>query len=227
MKRVIVICVVVAALGSAGAYAQAAVYGLSVGGGFGDLNESFTMSGQSASLVYAAPAGYIDFEVDWGSFYLDMGLGVLVMPVTATLGGTPLNLNGYEVNIGLDFTAMGIGYLFPLGNGLSAGGAVGFHVSAPMLTPPNDDPTMLALEGSYGLIGINLVPRVRYELSKSFVITLSVPVGFDFSRMSDEVVLVGGIDTGATSPAIVRPATLVPGFNGFSVGVYLTVGYLF
>ena len=96
VKRVVIVCALVAALGSAGAFAQSAVYGISAGAGFGDLNESFTMSGEPASLVYAAPAGFIDFEMDWGSFYLDMGLGVLFMPVTATLGGTPLNLNGYR-----------------------------------------------------------------------------------------------------------------------------------
>jgi hypothetical protein len=70
------------------------------------------------------------------------GLGLLFMPVNASLGGTPLNLNGYDVNLGLDFTAI-------------------------------------------------------------------------------------GIDTGATSPAVVRPSSLVPAFNGFTAALYLTAGFLF
>lgn len=224
MKKSLIVFVLLIAAAS-GAFAQAAMFVGSLGGGYGRLSEAFTQNGRSAELTYAAPGGYLDLELDWDSFYFDMALGVLFPPANVTLGGAAVDVSGYELNLGADFTAIGIGWLQPIGMGLSLGGSLGFHVSAPELTPPNDDPARLALEGNYGLIGIVATPRLRYRIADFLSITLSVPVGLDFCPMSDEVVVLGN-DTGTSSPAVVSPAGLTPLFRGWTIGAYLAASFM-
>jgi hypothetical protein len=220
MKKPLLAAALACAVAS-GAFAQAATFVGSLGAGYGRLSEAFTMDGSAAELAYSAPGGYADLELGWGNAYLDMALAVLFAP-QVTLGGQAVDTAGYELNLGADFTALGIGWLQPIGEGLSLGGSLGFHVSAPTMTPPNDDPTRLALEGNYGLIGLSATPRARYRLNDLLSVTLSVPVGLDFSPMSEEVVL-AGVDTGSSSPAIVSPAGLRPLFRGWTVGAYLAL----
>lgn len=210
---------------ASGAYAQTALFVGSLGGGYGRLSEAFTQDGRNAELAYAAPGGYLDLELDWDCFYLDMALGLLFPPATVSLGGRPVDMSGYELNLGADFTALGIGWLQPIGMGLSLGGSLGFHVSAPVLAPPGDDPARLALEGNYGLIGVSVTPRIRYRIADFLSITLSVPVGIDFGPMSDEVVVLG-VDSGASSPAIVAPSGLEPRFSGWTIGAYLAASFM-
>jgi hypothetical protein len=115
---------------------------------------------------------------------------------------------------------------FPLNEKLGAGGPLGFHVSSIILTPDDlNDISKLRLGGNYGVIGLNIVPRLRYSISNSFKLTINLPVGFGFGAMSDDVV-VGNIKVGK-SPAIVQPETLKPEFKGFSYGIYLSAGYFF
>ncbi len=101
---------------------------------------------------------------------------------------------------------------------------VGAYVALVRLHP--EVQAKLAFEGYYGLIGLSFTPRLRYALSDSVALTLSVPLGLDFGQMSQDVV-VNGVDTGYDSPAIVRPWDLKPEFKGFTAGVYLSVGYFF
>lgn len=209
----------------AGAGAQA-ILGVSVGGGLGVLKQDFSRSGGAENFSYAAPGAFLDLELDYGRAYMNMSLSTLFAPVSARLGGDKVDLSGYDLNLAADFTAVGFGYLFPLGPRLEAGGALGFHVAAPMLSPGGGDESKLAFEGYYGLIGLSLVPRLRYALGDSLALTLSLPIGLDFGRMSDEVV-VDGVDTGYASPAIVRPWSLKPEFTGFTLGLYASIGYFY
>lgn len=223
MRRILIALLGSLALGS---FAQNAILTVSAGGGIGLLSENFTQSGSPTTLGYLAPGGYIDADIAWGDYYLDMGLSVLFAPLDVRLGTQKVDLSGYEMNLGLDFTAIGIGYLYRLEAvpGLALGGAVGFHVTAPMLTPPNGDYTRLAFEGYYGLLGVTLTPRLRYSLGNSLVLTCSLPLALDFMAMSQDVV-VGGVNTGLTSPAVVSPAGLTPAFTGFTAGLCLSMGY--
>jgi hypothetical protein len=224
VKRTIILAALCCAL-DIGAFSQGAQFVGSLGGGAGRLSESFRMAGREAELVYAAPAAYLDLELDWDRLYMDMALAVLFPPASATLGGNAVDLSGYELNLAADFTAIGVGWLQPLGTGLSLGGSLGFHVSAPTLSPPGGDPTRLTFEGNYGLIGLCLSPRLRYQIGKDCVLTCTIPFGLDFSPMSEEVILPGGIDSGTTSPAVVAPAGLEPLFRGWTAGIYLSAGY--
>jgi hypothetical protein len=224
VKKSIVVFFLLFAVAS-GASAQTAIFVGSLGAGYGRLSEAFTQNGRSAELTYSAPGGYMDLELDWDRFYFDMALSILFPPATVTLGGAAVDTSGYELNLGADFTALGIGWLQPLGMGLSLGGSLGFHVSAPELTPPGEDPARLGLGGYYGLIGLSVTPRLRYRIADFLSITLSVPVGLDFSPMSDEVVVLG-VDTGSSSPAVVSPAGLKPLFRGWTIGAYLAASFM-
>ncbi len=210
------------------AFAQEAkplsVLTVSAGGGMGWLSEGFTKSGLEADLRYLAPGARVDAEIAWGGYFLEMSLAALFSPAVVALGSDAVNLSGYKINMGLDFTALALGYSLPVSDSLQAGASVGFHVSSLALTPPNGDYSRLALEGNYGLIGFNATPRIRYNFLKSLVATLEIPLGIDFWPMSEEVV-VGGVDTGISSPAIVSPASLSPTFKGFTIGLYLSFGY--
>ncbi len=142
------------------------------------------------------------------------------------LGSSTADLSGYTSRLGFDFNAIGIGYLHPLNKKIGAGGALGFHVSSLIFTPEDtEDVTVLRFGGYYGLIGLDLVPRIRYTLSNSFMLTLSIPLGYDFGPMSEDVVI-GGVTVGE-SAAIVQPASLIPDFTGFTAGLYLSAGYFF
>jgi len=224
-KRVLALCIALAGLGAGAAWSQA-ICGLSAGGGIGRLQQQLTRDGSAADFVYAAPGAFFDAELDFGRWYMNMSLAVLFAPFDATLGGDAVDLSGYSPNSAADLTAIGIGALFPIGDRLSAGGAIGFHVAAPALSPGDGDESKLAFEGYYGLIGLSFTPRLRYALSDSLALTLSIPLGIDFGPMSEDIVI-NGIDTGYDSPAIVRPWDLKPEFMGFTAGVYLTVGYFF
>jgi hypothetical protein len=216
------------ALLGGGSLSAQAICGLSVGGGYGGLREDFAdqaAGGASKALAYSGPAAYLGAELDWGRLYMDMGLSVILSP-KVSLGGTAVDTTGYEMNLGLDFTALGLGYLHPLSDRLSLGGALGFHVTAPQMTPPGEDTAKLGLGGYYGLIGLSIAPRLRYKLSDSFALTATLPIGLDFGAMSEDVV-VFGMDTGHQSPAIVTPSTLKPEFKGVTVGAYVSIGYFF
>ncbi len=223
--RALVSCIALAAVVTGGAAAQTVV-GLSAGGGIGRLEQQLTRAGSAADFVYAAPGAFFDAELDFGRWYMDMSLAVLFAPFDTSLGGEAVDLSGYSMNSAGDLTAVGIGALFPIGGKLSAGGALGFHVAAPSLSPGDGDESKLAFEGYYGLIGLSFTPRLRYSLSDSLAITLSIPIGLDFGQMSEDLV-VNGVDTGYDSPAIVRPWDLTPEFTGFTVGAYLSIGYFF
>jgi hypothetical protein len=155
-----------------------------------------------------------------------MSIALLMAPSEIKLGSATPDLSDYTTRLGIDFNAFGIGYLHPLQEKIGAGGALGFHVSALTFTPENtDDVTLLRFGGYYGLIGLDLVPRVRYKISNSFRLTLNLPLGFDFGPMSEDVVI-GGVTVGE-SAAIVQPASLVPDFTGFTAGLYISAGYFF
>src|SRR5512138_302120 len=111
-KRIIAVAVAVTALGAWELGAQG-ILGISLGGGFGSLTEDFTQGGTAKSLVYAGPGGYIDAELDFGRWYMDMGLSVFSSS-NVTLGGVKQDTTGYETNLGIDFTAIGVGYLYPI-----------------------------------------------------------------------------------------------------------------
>lgn len=204
----------------------ASFFTFSAGSGMGYLSEGFTRSGEKADLKYTAPGCRFNAELSIGNYYLEMALATLFSPVSVTMGGDSVDLSDYELNMGADFTAISLGYSFPVAGALTGGISIGFHVTSIILTPPDSDYTRLALEGYYGLIGLNFTPRLRYAFGKSFVATIEVPVGFDFSPMSEDVV-VGGVKTGNQSPAIVAPAGLDPTFMGFTAGLYLSIGYRF
>ncbi len=225
MKAKPVICIL-ALLSSGTASYSLATAGISVGSGMGSVRHDFTNSGTDEALDYVAPGLFIDGELDWGNYYLNMSLAMLMAPLSVMLGGNEVDLADYSMNSAADFTAIGIGYLYPLSDRVKIGGALGFHVSSIMLSPPNDELDLLTLEGYYGTIGLSLNPRLRFVVNESINCTITVPIAFDFSPMSDEVVTMEG-PTGNTSPAIVRPDTLVPRFTGMSAGVYISVGYFF
>lgn len=230
MKRILAArsCIAAAllALGlGSGAGAQA-ILGVSLGGGLGSLKQDFKRAGSPVSFVYAGPGAFVDLELDYGRAYMEMSLATLFAPISARLGGEEVDLSGYDLNSAEDFTAIGFGYLFPLGERLSLGGALGFHVAAPVLSPSVEDDAKLAFEGYYGLIGLSIVPRLRYALNDRLALTISLPLGLDFGQMSEEIVI-DGVDTGYTSPAIVRPWDLKPLFTGFTVGLYASIGYFF
>lgn len=212
-------------LSAPAAFSQAAVFVGSLGGGIGCLQENFTLDGDPTSLVYPAPGGYLSLELGYGNWYGEMALAALFCPFGVSLGGDPVDLSGYELNMGVDFTALGIGYLQPIGAGISLGGSIGFHVSAPTLSPPGDDPDRLAFEQNYGLIGLSLSPRLRFQATRDIVLSLNLPIGIDFSPMGDQVVAPGGAIVGH-SPAYVAPAGLTPLFTGLTAGAYVSVGFM-
>ena len=188
------------------------------------ISQDFTQAGQPTTFTYFAPGVYLDAEMDWGGFFMDIPLSFLFAPFSASLGGQTLNLSSYGVNNAVDFS-LNLGYLFPLNPGLSVGGAVGLHVSGPWLEAPNDNPSMFNLI-DYGLIGVNLLARVRYTLMKSLYLTLTVPVGIDLTYMNPDIV-VGGVDTGVSVPATIYPSSLRPQNTGMTYGATLSVGYAF
>jgi len=201
-----------------------AVVGISGGLGVGNLTHKFTQYGEPANFSFSAPGANMSLELMYGQVYMDMSLAVLFAPFKETLGNTNIDRTGYSMNLGWDFSAVSFGYLHPFNDRLSAGGALGFHVSAPTLTPSDEsDYEKLAFGGNYGLIGLGIIPRVRYSLSESVKLTLSIPLGIDLGAASEDVV-VGGVHYG-TSAVIVQPASLIPQFKGFTAGIYLSVGY--
>lgn len=203
-----------------------AVLGISAGAGWGNVTHSFTQSGEHLRLSYPGPGAYFAGELSWDRVYFDLSLSMLFSSTNLKLGEASPDLADYTSKLALDFNAFGIGYLFPLNEKLEAGTALGFHVSSIILTPEDlNDMSKLRLGGNYGLIGLDLVPRLRYSISNSFKITVSLPLGFDFSAMSDDVVI-GNMKVGK-SPAIVQPETLKPEFKGFSYGLYISAGYFF
>jgi hypothetical protein len=211
----------------AGALGAQGILGLSAGVGYGAVSQNFAQAGAATSLAYAGPGAYLAGELDYGNWYGDMSLALIFGAKELEVGGKTWDLSGYSSNMAFDFTALGIGYLYPLGGTLSAGGALGFHVASIMLTPADEnDSSLLALGGYYGVIGLDIVPRARYALGDKLALTLSLPIGLDFSKMSDEVVVMG-TKTGASSPAIVQPSSLIPKFTGFSIGAYVTISYFF
>jgi hypothetical protein len=229
MKKSVILSVYIMLFLSLGLHSQTALLTLSGGAGFGYLSEDFEDKGNAAALHYAAPAGLIAGELGWGDFYMEMSLAVLFQPLVSTLGDASVDLSDYELNMGLDFTAIGLGYEFALNEKLKLGGAMGFHVSSLSLSPPNSDYTRLALEGYYGLIGVNVTPRLRYRINETLVATLSVPVGFDFGPMSEDVIVADSsgnlIDTGVDSSAVVTPEGLTALYKGFTCGLYMSIGY--
>jgi len=222
LLKILCVCSLLS-LGTTG-YSQA-VLGISGGLGVGSLSQKFTQHGQPANLTFTAPGANISAELLYGRGYMEMSFSLLFAPFKETLGNVAVDKSDLAINLGLDFTAIGFGYLHPINERLSVGGALGFHVSGLCLKPKDeDDVEKLRLGGHYGLIGIGLTPRLRYSLSEKVNLSVSIPIGFDFSRMSDEIV-VGPARTGVTSPAIVQPASLKPEFKGFTAGVYVTIGY--
>jgi len=224
VKHRIQVLVCVATLAATMAEGQT-LLGLSLGAGYGGLKEDFNQGGSAATLLYSGPAVNIEAELIFGDLYANMALGLIVMPAV-TLAGAVVDTTGYETNLGFDFTALGLGYQVKLSERLKAGAAIGFHVSGPSMTPPGEDSTKVGFGGYYGLIGVDLIPRVRYSFGDNFALTLGLPLGLDFSAMSTDVVVFGQ-PTGATSPAIVTPSTLQPKFFGLSYGLYLSLCYLF
>ncbi|MBN1953376.1 MAG: hypothetical protein JW801_19380 [Bacteroidales bacterium] len=203
-----------------------ATLGLSAGAGVGTIKQNFTQNGAAAPLSFAAPGAYISAELVWDNMYIDMSIALLAAPSEVTLGSVSHDLSDYSSRMGMDFNAVGIGYLHPLKEKLSVGGALGFHVSSLAFTPENtEDVSLLRFGGYYGLIGLDLVPRIRYSVSDAFKLTISLPLGIDFGPMSEDVV-VGGMDVGE-SPAIVQPSELIPEFTGVTAGIYITAGYFF
>ncbi len=202
------------------------IAGVSAGTGMGIVKHNFTYSGEQSELSYTAPGVIVEGELAWGNWYINMALSMLFSPFSATLGDDEVNLENYSLNMALDFTAIGIGYMYPVSDKITIGGAAGFHVSSISLSPPTDDSDLITLEGYYGLIGFSFVPRLRYLLNDKIAITLSIPLGIDIGAMSDEVVTIEGA-TGKSNPAIIRPVELVPEFTGFTAGLYISIGYFF
>ena len=226
MKSLIKIIVVSSLIfqGTTG-YSQA-VLGISGGLGVGSMTQKFTQHGQPLNFTFTAPGANISAELLYGRVYMEMSFSLLFAPFKETLGNKDVDKSDLAINVAIDFSALNIGYLHPVNEKLSVGGALGFHVAAPFLKPNDEnDVEKLRLGGHYGLIGLGITPRLRYSLSEKVNLTVSIPLGFDFSRMSDEVVVGGAIRTGTTSPAIVQPASLKPEFKGFTSGIYVTIGY--
>jgi len=204
-------------------YSQA-VLGISAGAGAGKLSQEFTQFGNPAGFSYVATGTYISGELSWERFYFDMSLALLFASNNMKLGETSIDRSEYSSKLALDFTALGIGYLYPVSDKLESGGALGFHVAAPTLTPEDlNDLSKLRFGGYYGLIGLSVVPRIRYSINHSIKLTLNLPIGMDFGAMSEDIV-VGNARVGK-SPAIVQPESLKPEFRGFTYGVYLSAGY--
>jgi hypothetical protein len=204
-------------------YSQA-VLGISGGLGVGSLKQKFTQHNQPANLIFTAPGANISAELLYGQVYMEMSFSLLFAPFKETLGKSDVDRTDLAINLGLDFTAIGFGYLHPVNEQLSVGGALGFHVAGLTLKPKDEnDVEKLRLGGNYGLIGLGITPRVRYSLNERVKLTVSIPLGFDFGPMSDDV-NVGPARTGK-SPAIVQPASMIPEFKGFTCGVYFTIGY--
>lgn len=202
------------------------VLGLSAGAGVGSMKHNFSQNGAATPLSFVAPGAYFSAELLWDNFYMDMSLALLMAPSEIKLGSDSPDLSDYTSRLGIDFNAIGFGYLHPLQEKLSAGGALGFHVSSLTFTPENtDDVSLFRIGGYYGSIGLDLTPRIRYTVSNAFRLTLNLPLGFDFGPMSDKVV-VGGVPVGEV-PAIVQPSSLVPDFKGFTMGIYISAGYFF
>ena len=205
------------------AYAQEVV-GISGGLGAGSLTHQFTQDNRPANFTFSAPGANVALELMYGRVYFDMSFAALFAPFKETLGNNNIDKTGYSMNMALDFSAFSIGYLHPVSERLSMGGGLGFHVSGMTLRPSDEsDIEKLRFGGNYGLIGLGLMPRVRYSLSEAVKLTLSIPVGIDFGAMSEDVV-VGGVHYDK-SPAIVQPASLIPQFKGFTTGIYLSIGY--
>ena len=210
---------------SSNGYSQA-VLGISAGAGAGNLSQRFTQSGNAVTFSYFAPGAYISGELSWKRVYFDMSLALLFASNNAMLGNETVDLSDYSTKLALDFNAFGIGYLYPLNDKFEAGGALGFHVAAPTFTPEDlNDMSKLRFGGYYGLIGFNVVPRIRYAISNSVKLTLNIPIGMDFGPMSEDIV-VGNVHVGK-SPAIVQPESLKPEFKGVTYGIYVSVGYFF
>ena len=205
------------------AYSQAVV-GISGGLGAGSLTHQFTRDNRLANFTFTAPGASLALELMYGQVYMDMSFAALFAPFRETLGNKDIDRTGYSMNMALDFTAFSFGYLYPVSDRLSMGGGVGFHVSGMTLKPSDEsDVEKLRFGGNYGLIGVGLMPRVRYAVSDPVKLTLSIPVGIDLGAMSEDVV-VGGVHYDK-SPAIVQPASLIPQFKGFTTGIYLSIGY--
>jgi len=203
-----------------------AVLGLSVGGGIGTIHQNFTENTIKTPVSFVAPGPYLAAELSWDRIYFDMSLAIMLAPDRVRLGDQKADLSGYPTKIGIDFNAFGIGYLHPVDEKFSAGAALGFHVSALTFTPEDEtDLSLLRFGGYYGLIGLDLVPRLRYNVNDRLNLSVSLPLGLDFGPMSEDVV-VGGVIVGE-SPAIVQPESLVPDFTGFTLGLYLSAGYTF
>ena len=204
-------------------YSQA-YFGISGGLGAGNLTHKFTQNDQPANFSFTAPGANLSFELLVGQAYLDISLALLFAPFKETLGNKNVDKTGYSANLAMDFQAVSLGYLHPLNDQLSVGGAIGFHVSAPTLKPTDENDTeKLRFGGNYGLIGLGITPRARYSLSEKVKLTVSIPLGLDFGAMSEDVVA-GGVNYG-TSPAIIQPASLKPEFKGFTSGIYISIGY--
>jgi len=204
-------------------YSQA-VIGISSGLGVGNLTQKFMQFDQTANFSFTAPGANFALELMYGQVYMDMSLAILFAPFKETLGGAGIDRTGYRMNMAWDFPAFTLGYLHPLNERLSIGGGIGFHVSAPVLMPSDEsDYEKIRFGGNYGLIGLGLMPRLRYRLSEAVKLTLSIPVGIDMGATSEDVV-VGGRNYGK-SAAIVQPESLLPRFKGFTTGIYLSVGY--
>lgn len=224
MKRSLIVALLAIAAAS-GAMAQSRGMAFSLGAGYGRLSETFSMDGARLELVDSSLGIYADMEVDLGNLYIHASASSLVPPSSVSLGGNPVDLGDYDFSRGGECTVIGLGWLQELGGGLSLGGSLGFHMSMPRLSP-NDDSSLLALEGNHGLIGVSVLPQLRYRISKFYAITLSVPVGFDFGPMSDGFFGLG-LDTGLSSPPRVRPEGLTPQFRGWTVGAYLSVSLMY
>jgi hypothetical protein len=225
LMKILIVTVLIVLFAENRAFSQA-VLGLSAGAGIGKVSHSFTQFGDKQSLSFPGPGMYISGELSWEKLYFDMSLALLFNTGNVKLGETTPDLSGYTSVYALDFNAFGIGYKFPLNDKIEAGSALGFHVSSMYLNPEDqDDVTKLRLGGYYGIIGLDIIPRLRYSFSNSLKITLSVPLGIDFGPMSEDVV-VGSIRVGK-SPAIVQPSSLEPEFKGVSYGLYLSAGYFF
>ena len=206
-------------------YAQTYV-GISGGLGVGNLTQKFTQYDQPANFSFTSPAANLSLELLFDQVYFEMSFNLLFAPFQETIGNDDVNKTDYATNLAIDFSALNIGYLHPVNDRLSIGGAIGFHVAAPYLSPKDEnDYEKLRFGGNYGLIGLGVTPRVRYALNETVKLTLNVPFGLDFGAMSEDVV-VGGVSYGK-SPAIVQPASLVPRFKGYTAGIYLSLGYFF
>jgi len=197
--------------------------GISGGLGVGNLTHKFTQYGEPANFSFSAPGATMSLEFLYNRLFFDLTFDMLFAPFKETLGGQSIDRSGYKTNLAIDFS-VNVGYLFPVSERLSIGSGLGFHVSSPIVEPRNEsDYEKVRFGGSYGLIGLDLSPRIRYSLSENVKLTLSMPLGFDLGASSNRVI-VGGIDYGS-SPAIVQPHSLIPKYKGFTSGIFLSVGY--